>query len=58
MRYVLELRFGLAGFEPNTLQMVGEQLGITRERARQLEVCALGELRVLAPGLRFYLAPD
>jgi RNA polymerase primary sigma factor len=58
MRYVLELRFGLAGSDPRTLQVVGERLGVTAERARQLEVRALGELRVLAPGLRFYLAAD
>jgi RNA polymerase primary sigma factor len=58
MRYVLELRFGLAGSEASTLQVVGERLGITGERVRQLEVRALGELRVLAPGLKFYLAAD
>src|SRR3954466_5399646 len=49
MRQVLELRFGLGGSEPNTLQTVGERLGITRERVRQIEARALGELRVLAP---------
>ena len=58
MRNVLELRFGLAGSEASTLQVVGERLGITGERVRQLEVRALGELRVLAPGLKFYLAAD
>jgi RNA polymerase primary sigma factor len=58
LRRVLELRFGLAGFEPSTLKVVGERLGVTRERARQLEARALGELRVLAPGLKFYIAAD
>jgi RNA polymerase primary sigma factor len=58
MRHVLELRFGLAGAEPKTLEQVGEGLGITRERVRQLEARALRELRVFAPDLEFYLASD
>src|SRR3954470_14062288 len=58
MRHVLELRFGLGGSEPSTLQKVGDLLGITRERVRQLEARALEELRVVAPDLRFYLAAD
>jgi len=58
MRYVLELRFGLAGTEPKTLEEVGEGLGITRERVRQLESRALRELRVVAPDLELYLATD
>ncbi len=58
MRYVLVLRFGLDGEEPKTLADVGESLGVTRERARQIEVCALGELRRYAPYLRLHLATD
>jgi RNA polymerase primary sigma factor len=42
---VLRLRFGLSGGEPMTLQAVGEKLGLTRERVRQLEVEALRSLR-------------
>jgi RNA polymerase primary sigma factor len=42
---VLQLRYGLEGTEPLTLQQVGERLGITRERARQLEAQAIGRLR-------------
>jgi RNA polymerase primary sigma factor len=42
---VLRLRFGLAGDEPMTLRAVGEKLGLTRERVRQLEVQALRSLR-------------
>ena len=42
---VLTLRFGLNGSEPHTLEAVGRQLHITRERARQLELQALDKLR-------------
>jgi RNA polymerase primary sigma factor len=55
MRYVLELRFGLNGTNPQTLEEVGSGLGITRERVRQLEARALRELRNVAPGLELYL---
>ena len=56
---VLRLRFGLdAGSEPRTLDQVGAQLGITRERVRQLELRALGELRRDQPDLRLFLAAD
>jgi RNA polymerase primary sigma factor len=55
MRHVLALRFGLDGKKPQTLEQVGEGLGITRERVRQLESRALRELRSVAPGLQFYL---
>ena len=41
---VLELRFGLSGAEPISLQKVGEELGLTRERAKQLERSALEQL--------------
>ena len=56
MRHVLELRFGLCGSDPKTLEEVGEGLGITRERVRQLEARALSELRLFAPDLELYLA--
>jgi RNA polymerase primary sigma factor len=55
MRRVLTLRFGLDGESPQTLEEVGSQLGITRERVRQLETRALRELRAVAPGLEYYL---
>jgi RNA polymerase primary sigma factor len=44
-RQVLELRYGLGGIEPLTLAEVGQRLGITRERARQLEMQAIERLR-------------
>ena len=55
MRRVLAMRFGLEGHAPKTLEEVGTDLGITRERVRQLESRALRELRSVAPGLQFYL---
>ena len=42
---VLELRFGLAGEKPLTLQATGTALGLTRERMRQYESQALRKLR-------------
>ncbi len=58
MRRVLSLRFGLDGEAPQTLEEVGGQLGITRERVRQLETRALRELRTAAPGLEHYLRAE
>jgi RNA polymerase primary sigma factor len=55
MRHVLELRFGLNGHVPKTLEEVGTELGVTRERVRQLESRALRELQAVAPDLRLYL---
>jgi DNA-directed RNA polymerase sigma subunit (sigma70/sigma32) len=37
---------------------VGEGLGITRERVRQLESRALRELRAVAPDLELYLSAE
>ncbi len=41
---VIRMRFGLEPHEPMTLREVGENLGLTRERVRQLENQALGKL--------------
>jgi RNA polymerase primary sigma factor len=58
MRHVLELRFGLNGQLPKTLEEVGGELGVTRERVRQLESRALRELQSVAPELRLYLRTE
>ena len=55
LRLVIELRFGLGGQAPLPLGKIGEQLGVTGERARQLEVEALDVLRAKAPELHDYL---
>jgi RNA polymerase primary sigma factor len=44
-RRVLELRFGLADGRARTLEEVGRDFGITRERIRQIEAHALRKLR-------------
>lgn len=41
---VLRLRFGLNGKEPLTLKQIGREIGLTRERVRQIEVEALRKL--------------
>jgi RNA polymerase primary sigma factor len=45
-RTVIERRFGLGNEAPMTLEAIGQQLGITRERVRQIETAGLRKLRV------------
>jgi RNA polymerase primary sigma factor len=56
-REVIRMRFGLDGDEPKTLQEIGEAMGLSRERIRQIESRAKEKLRRSreAHGLRGYL---
>ncbi|MDB2373553.1 RNA polymerase sigma factor RpoS [Psychrosphaera haliotis] len=47
-REVLARRFGLLGYEPSTLENVGKEIGLTRERVRQIQVEALRRLKDMA----------
>jgi RNA polymerase primary sigma factor len=42
---ILKLRYGLEGQDPMTLKEIGQQIGLTRERVRQIEHEALRKLR-------------
>lgn len=44
-RRIIQLRFGLDGGEAQTLQEIGESLGLSRERVRQIETRALEKMR-------------
>ena len=44
-RSVIERRFGLHGFDNATLEQVADELGVTRERVRQIQMDALNRLR-------------
>ena len=46
-RKVLELRYGLRGEGPHSLEQIGERFGLTRERVRQIEVDSLKRLASL-----------
>jgi RNA polymerase primary sigma factor len=56
-REVIRMRFGLDGEDPKTLQEIGEAMGLSRERIRQIESRAKEKLRRSreAHGLRGYL---
>ncbi|MGH7179654.1 MAG: sigma-70 family RNA polymerase sigma factor, partial [Tepidisphaeraceae bacterium] len=42
---ILKLRYGLEGRDPMTLKEIGQEIGLTRERVRQIEHEALAKLR-------------
>jgi len=42
---VVERRFGLHGFEVSTLEQIGNEIGVTRERVRQIQIEAIKRLR-------------
>ena len=51
-RHTIEGRFGLIDGEPRTLAEVGEEIGVSRERVRQIEKHSLGVLRENSEALR------
>ncbi len=55
---VIQLRFGLSDGHPRTLEDVGQEFGVTRERVRQIETKTLSKLRhpARAQQLRDYLS--
>jgi RNA polymerase primary sigma factor len=58
---VLQLRFGLDGRDPRTLKQIGEEIGVTRERVRQIELEALRKLNTRLSDdkpSRFYAQPE
>jgi RNA polymerase primary sigma factor len=59
-RAVVDLRFGLSGGEPKTLDEIGHEFGLTRERIRQIESKTLAKLRhpSRAASLRDFLDMD
>ncbi|HCA37825.1 MAG TPA: RNA polymerase sigma factor RpoS, partial [Gammaproteobacteria bacterium] len=44
---VLSRRFGLNGFDSDTLENVGKEIGLTRERVRQIQLEALKDLETI-----------
>ena len=52
-RKVIELRYGLGGGEPMTLEEVGKYFGVTRERIRQIETRTLFKLKSMRAAGRF-----
>ena len=51
---ILRLRYGLSGEEEHTLEQIGQSLGLSRERVRQLEARALKKLRETMPAQRLH----
>jgi len=54
-REVVERRFGLKGRDISTLEQVGKDVGVTRERVRQIQVEALQRLRSMLEAKGFSL---
>ena len=47
-RMVISMRFGLRGYDPSTLESIGHQIGLTRERVRQIQIEAMKKLAGIA----------
>ena len=46
-REVVQRRFGLRGYDAATLESIGKEVGVTRERVRQIQMEALDKLRIV-----------
>ena len=46
-RAVIDRRFGLHGYRRSTLEQIGEEIGVTRERVRQIQLDALTNLKAM-----------
>ena len=57
-RLILELRYGLAGNRPHTLEEVGRRFGVTRERVRQIETRTLRRLAAAGENAELRLLID
>jgi RNA polymerase primary sigma factor len=57
-RLILELRYGLAGNQPHTLEEVGRRFGVTRERIRQIETRTLRRLAAAGENAELRLLID
>ena len=47
-RTVIAMRFGLRGYDASTLESIGQQIGLTRERVRQIQIEAMKKLAKIA----------
>ena len=47
-RTVISMRFGLRGHDASTLESIGQQIGLTRERVRQIQIEAIKKLSKIA----------
>ena len=56
-KLIIEMRFGLNGYQSSTLEQVGEKLNLTKERIRQLEASAIKKLRNPARASLLNIAP-
>jgi RNA polymerase primary sigma factor len=57
-RLILELRYGLSGEQPHTLEEVGRRFGVTRERVRQIETRTLRRLAAAGENAELRLLID
>lgn len=55
-QFIIQRRFGFGGEKPRTLVEIGEELGLTRERVRQVQEEALAKLRTVTPHLAGWIA--